>query len=75
MNNTRKLAIKNLKGSDEEMRVSWMLKNMSENKTFKYLLEDKKFKHQNSLLEELKKNIKLIEINGEVTLSLPYKTI
>ena len=35
-----------------------MLKNMSENKTFKYLLKDKKFKHQNSLLEELKKKYK-----------------
>ncbi len=58
MNNTRKLAIKNLKGSDEEMRVSWMLKNMSENKTFKYLLKDKKFKYQNSLLEELQKRYK-----------------
>ena len=28
MTNSRKIAIKNLKGSDEEMRVSWMLKNM-----------------------------------------------
>ena len=44
MNDSRKLAIKNLKGSDEEMRVAWMLKNMSENKTFKYLLKDKKFR-------------------------------
>ena len=37
MKNNRKLAIKNLKGSEEKMRVSWMLKNMKENKTFKYL--------------------------------------
>ena len=39
MSDTRQLAIKNLKGSDEEMRVSWMLENMNENKTFKYLSE------------------------------------
>ena len=37
MKNNRQLAIKNLKGSEEKMRVSWMLKNMRENKTFKYL--------------------------------------
>ena len=58
MNDSRKLAIKNLKGSDEEMRVAWMLKNMSENKTFKYLLKDKKFKHKNALLEELQNRYK-----------------
>ena len=32
MSDTRQLAIKNLKGSDEEMRVSWMFENMNENK-------------------------------------------
>ena len=36
MKNNRKLAIKNLKGSEEKMRVSWMLKNMKKNKIFKY---------------------------------------
>ncbi len=58
MNNSRKLAIKNLKGSDEEMRVSWMLKNMSGNKTYKYLLKNIKLEHQKNLLKELQKRYK-----------------
>ena len=45
MTESRKLAIKNLKGSDEEMRVSWMLKNMNQNKTFKYLLKNEKLEN------------------------------
>ena len=53
MSDTRQLAIKNLKGSDEEMRVSWMLENMSENKTFKYLLEKNGKKNKNDLLKSL----------------------
>ena len=53
MNDTRQLAIKNLKGSDEEMRVSWMLENMNENKTFKYLLEKNGKKNKNVLLKSL----------------------
>ena len=53
MNDTRQLAIKNLKGSDEEMRVSWMLENMKENKTFKYLLEKDRKKNKNDLLKLL----------------------
>ena len=53
----RKLAIKNLKGSEEDLRVSWMLKNMSKNKTFLYM--SKKDKKSNiKLLENLKKNYK-----------------
>ena len=35
MTNDRKLAIKNLKGNDEQLRVTWMLK-MKRNKTYKY---------------------------------------
>ena len=58
MTNSRKLAIKNLKGSDEEMRVSWMLKNMNENKTFKYLLESEKLENQNKLLKSLQERYK-----------------
>ena len=53
MNDTRQLAIKNLKGSDEEMRVSWMLENMKENKTFKYLLEKDRKKNKKVLLKSL----------------------
>ena len=37
MTNSRKLAIKNLKGSDEKLRLNWMLDNMEQNKTFVYL--------------------------------------
>jgi len=58
MKNSRKLAIKNLKGSDEKMRVSWMLKNMSENKTFKYLLENERLENHNILLKSLKEKYK-----------------
>jgi len=58
MTDSRKLAIKNLKGSDEEMRVSWMLKNMSQNKTFKYLLENEKLENQNILLKSLQERYK-----------------
>ena len=53
MTDLRKLAIKNLKGSDEEMRVSWMLNNMSENKTFKYLSRNDNFKNDEELLKFL----------------------
>ena len=58
MKNSRKLAIKNLKGSDEKMRVSWMLKNMSENKTFKYLLENERLENHYILLKSLKEKYK-----------------
>ena len=53
---TRRLAIKNLKGSDEELRVSWMLEHMKENKTFHYL--KKKNQNPNELLLKLKKQYK-----------------
>ena len=39
MKNQRKLAIKNLKGSEEKMRVSWMLKNMQENRLLNIFLK------------------------------------
>jgi len=58
MKNLRKLAIKNLKGSDEQMRVSWMLKNMNKNKTFKYLLKNEKLGDQNALLKSLREKYK-----------------
>jgi MoaA/NifB/PqqE/SkfB family radical SAM enzyme len=58
MKNSRKLAIKNLKGSDEQMRVSWMLENMIENKTFKYLLENEKSENKNILLKSLQERYK-----------------
>ena len=58
MTNSRKIAIKNLKGSDEEMRVSWMLKNMNENKTFKYLIENEKLENHNILLKSLQERYK-----------------
>ena len=58
MTESRKLAIKNLKGSDEEMRVSWMLKNMNQNKTFKYLLKNEKLENQNILLKSLQERYK-----------------
>ena len=58
MTNSRKIAIKNLKGSDEEMRVSWMLKNMNENKTFKYLIENEKLEKHNILLKSLQERYK-----------------
>jgi len=58
MTNSRKIAIKNLKGSDEEMRVSWMLKNMNENKTFKYLIKNEKLENHNILLKSLQERYK-----------------
>jgi len=54
MKNNRKLAIKNLKGSEEKMRVSWMLKNMKENKTFKYLSRNDHLNNEEELLKFLK---------------------
>ncbi len=54
MKNNRKLAIKNLKGSEEKMRVSWMLKNMKENKTFKYLSRNNHLNNEEELLKLLK---------------------
>ena len=73
MTDSRKLAIKNLKGSDEEMRVSWMLKNMSQNKAFKYLLENEKLETKIFCSNHFKKDIKLTEVNGGVMLSLLIK--
>ncbi len=58
MKNSRKFAIKNLKGNDENMRVSWMLKNMSRNKTYKYLIENEKIGDQNILLKSLQEKYK-----------------
>ena len=54
MKNNRKLAIKNLKGSEEKMRVTWMLKNMHKNKTFKYLSKKGDFKYNKKYLNNLK---------------------
>ena len=51
---SRKLAIKNLKGSDEKLRISWMLKNMGQNKTF-YYMSQKKNLDNSDLLADLKK--------------------
>ena len=51
----RKLAIKNLKGSDEKLRVSWMLKNMMNNKTFLYFSKNLNKKNKVNLLSKLKK--------------------
>ena len=36
MSKLRKSAIKNLKGSDEKLRVKWMTDNMLKNKSFIY---------------------------------------
>ena len=55
---TRKFAIKNLKGSDEDLRVSWMLKNMEKNKSFFYMSQ-KNSSNKIDLLEKLKKDYKL----------------
>ncbi len=54
---SRKFAIKNLKGSDEDLRVSWMLKNMKENKTF-YYLSQKNENNRIDLLDKLKQDYK-----------------
>ena len=54
MKNNRKLAIKNLKGSEEKMRVTWMLKNMHKNKTFKYLSKKGDLKYNKKYLNNLK---------------------
>ena len=54
MKNNRQLAIKNLKGSEEKMRVSWMLKNMREIKTFKYLSRNNHLNNKKELLKFLK---------------------
>tara|TARA_Y100001970_G_scaffold288366_1_gene415445 strand:+ start:6018 stop:7379 length:1362 start_codon:yes stop_codon:yes gene_type:complete len=56
MTNDRKLAIKNLKGNDEQLRVAWMLKNMKRNKTYKYFSKGKSSNEKELLLENLKKN-------------------
>ena len=54
---SRKLAIKNLKGSDEKLRISWMLKNMKQNKTFYYMSQKENSSHD-ALLLDLKKKYK-----------------
>ena len=54
---SRKFAIKNLKGSEEDLRVSWMLKNMKENKTF-YYLSQKSENKKIDLLDKLKEEYK-----------------
>ena len=54
---SRKLAIKNLKGSDEKLRISWMLKNMKQNKTFYYMSQKENSSHD-ALLLYLKKKYK-----------------
>jgi MoaA/NifB/PqqE/SkfB family radical SAM enzyme len=51
---SRQLAIKNLKGSDEELRVSWMLSNMKKNKTFIYFSKRKNEEDKKKLLKDLK---------------------
>ena len=50
---TRLLAIKNLKGSEKE-KVVWMLANMSKNKVFKYRKKLSKGKSDEDFLEDLK---------------------
>ena len=50
---TRLLAIKNLKGSEKE-KVVWMLANMSKNKVFKYKNKLSKGKSDRDFLEDLK---------------------
>ena len=47
---SRQLAIKNLKGSDEKLRVSWMLSNMKKNKTFIYFQKKKMKSTKNNYL-------------------------
>ena len=54
MKNKRQLAIKNLKGNEEKMRAPWMLKNMRENKTFKYFSKNNYFNNEEELLMFLK---------------------
>ena len=73
MTNDRKLAIKNLKGNDEQLRVTWMLKNMKRNKTYKYFSKGKSSNEKELLLENLKKIILIIEMNGEAIQNLQYK--
>ncbi len=51
---SRQIAIKNLKGSDEKLRISWMLSNMKTNKTFVYFSKKKNDNEKNKLLKELK---------------------
>ena len=41
MKKLRKSAITNLKGSDEKLRVDWMISKMSQNKAFLYFSEKK----------------------------------
>lgn len=54
MNDSRKLAIKNLKGIDEELRVSWMLKHMKQNKTFIYFSKKINEEKKAELLKDFK---------------------
>ena len=54
MNKSRKLAIKNLKGSEEKLRLSWMIDNMENNKTFKYFSKENDNVFNKKLLQTLR---------------------
>ncbi len=56
MSKIRKSAIKNLKGSDEKLRVKWMIDNMQQNKTFLYFSNLMNQKEKEKLLDKFKKD-------------------
>ncbi len=56
MKKLRKSAITNLKGSDEKLRVDWMISKMSQNKAFLYFSEKKNKFEKEKLLKDFKNN-------------------
>ena len=56
MSKLRKSAIKNLKGSDEKLRVKWMTDNMLKNKSFIYFSKAMNQKEKEKLLNKFKKD-------------------
>ncbi len=54
MKKIRKSAIKNLKGSDEKLRVEWMINNMHHNKTFLHLSNNLDKAEKEKFLNKLK---------------------
>ena len=56
MSKLRKSAIKNLKGSDEKLRVKWMTDNMLKNKKFYLFFKSNESKEKEKLLNKFKKD-------------------
>jgi MoaA/NifB/PqqE/SkfB family radical SAM enzyme len=73
MSTTRKFAITNLKGSDEKLRVEWMINNMHQNKTFIYFSNKLDQKKREKLLEKLKKDYLEYRVKWRENLKIALK--